>query len=56
MISGSPKRHQHGDGEKEQHTDQRAAADAQCDFDVPSNQHGEGGHGRWRSSLLFRER
>ena len=37
-------RHQHRDGKEKQYADQRPAADAQRDFDVPANQFGEGGH------------
>ncbi len=34
-IGSQRERHQHHHGEKEQHPDQRAAADAQRDLDVP---------------------
>ena len=44
QIGPDRERHQHHDGEEEQHADQRAAADAQRDPDVASNQRGEGGH------------
>ena len=44
QIGSDRERHQHHHGEKEQHADQRAAADPQRDPDVPANQGGERGH------------
>src|ERR1700682_2403974 len=41
-IGPDRERHQHHHGEKEQHADQRPAADAQRDLDIPPEQRGEG--------------
>src|SRR5258708_30253963 len=43
-IRPDRERHQNDHGEKKQHADQRAAADAERDPDVAFDQRGEGGH------------
>ena len=43
-IGADRERHQHHDGQEEQDTDQRPAADPQRDSDVPANQGGKRAH------------
>ena len=43
-VGPDRKRHQHHDGEKEQHADQGAAADAKRDPDVAADQGGKRAH------------